>query len=187
MPTPGLVRFRQIIGRQRDATSRAMVAAWVALPSYDEEDASHYEARVAPLLEGAKIAAVAASTAFYSLTLKIAPPPVRPVNVRTVAPLREPFTATWHALSEGRSYDEALTAGRSVAEAVGSDFVTSTSRLTGDAVAMTLDTATIKWTRMASPGACDWCADRDGGIYPSAEAGDYGHARCGCVVVPLLD
>lgn len=182
--TPGLVRYRRIVARQRDATSRAMVAAWDALPGYDEADLIRYAARVQPLLEGAKGATVASATAFYAHVLGVTPPSVPAARVPTVAPVRDPFTAMWHALSESRPYEEAIVVGRSTAEATGSSFIQSTARLTGDAFTAAADLS-VRWQRVAEPKACDWCAKRDGNVHLSSSDGDYGHDRCGCDVVPL--
>lgn len=180
---PALIRYRARLATIRTRTAAGLVAAWDALPGYDDANIAAYTAQVAPLLTGAKVAAVAESTAFYALLLDIAPPPVLASTVPVTADVRAPFTAAWHALSQGRPLAEAVEVGRSVSAATGETFVQSTARQTGDAVAEVFGRP-IRWVRVAEPGACDWCQQRDGGIYLSASDGDYGHERCFCSVTP---
>jgi hypothetical protein len=179
-----LARYRTMLAAHSDRTSAVLAAMWARLGSYDESDIAVFAAAAAPVLAGAKTATVATSTAFTSRMLQIRPPAVDPEMVASVVDLRQPFAATWHALAEGRPYSEAVTVGRSVTEATARDYVTSTARLTGDEVTRTVDRP-VRWQRVANPGACAWCMERDGGVYPSASDGDYGHERCSCDVVPI--
>jgi hypothetical protein len=109
---------------------------------------------------------------------------VRAGDVELEADLRGPFRATWHALSQGRPFDEALEVGRSTAQAVAFDFVQSAARLTGDVVAKKSE-RTVKWQRVPSPGACEWCVEVAGQLYNSAESADFGHERCDCDAIPV--
>lgn len=181
---PVLRAYRAFLERQRALLGAGMVRAWDALDDYDEERIEQFAATVAPLTAGAKTATVAASTAFYAVMLDMTPPGVRAVDVPSVLAIRDPFTATWHALSMGRPYDEAVAVGRSTALASGETFIQSTARKSGDAFAASSGRR-IRYQRVAEPGACSWCRTRDGGIYTSADAADYGHVRCNCDVVPV--
>jgi hypothetical protein len=87
-------------------------------------------------------------------------------------------------LSQGRPFDEALEVGRSTAQAVAFDFVQSAARLTGDVVAKKSE-RTVKWQRVPSPGACEWCVEVAGQLYNSAESADFGHERCDCDAIPV--
>ena len=179
-----LVRYRRMLSSQRSNTSSALAAMWDRLGRYDEADVAAFVRTTAPLLNGAKAATVATSTAFNSQLLGVAPPSVAAEAVATVADMRAPFTAVWHALSQGRPYEEAVAAGRSSTVATGETFLQSTARQTGDAVAAASG-RDVRWQRVAEPNACDWCQERDGGIYFSSADGDYGHTNCHCDVIPL--
>lgn len=181
-----LARYRRLIAGRRTVAARALAAAWAALDSYDEADVDAYIAKVTPLIFAAKRSTVAATTAYYAAALGEAPAAVSSASVATTIDLRAPFTAMWHALAEGRPYEEALSAGRSVAEATGEEFVQSTARRTGDAVSAARRQP-IRHRRVAEPGACPWCVSRNGGVYYTAESADYGHDRCRCDVVPITD
>ncbi|MGI8711090.1 MAG: hypothetical protein ACR2LA_08880 [Acidimicrobiales bacterium] len=180
---PALSRHRGRLAAVRARTSAGLLTAWDQLAGYDEADINAYTTRVAPLLTGAKVATVAEATAFYALLLDMAPPPVVATSVPTAPDLRAPFAATWHALAQGRDYVEAVQVGRSTADAVGSTFIQSTARQTGDAV-VEASGRPVRWVRVAEPGACEWCQERDGSTYGSAADGDYGHERCFCSVTP---
>lgn len=178
-----LVPFRRQIAAQAARSTSQLTGQWDRLGSYDEADIARLATQAAPIVTATKAAAVSTSAAFYATELGTPPTGVPVGEVATDLDLRAPFTSVWHALAERRPYDEAVVAGRSVLEASIRDFVTSTSRRTGDMVASRSGIA-VQWVRVAEPGCCDWCSARDGGIYPSAEAGDYGHNRCACDMIP---
>lgn len=179
-----MARYKRQIGIYRDRTAGLLIVAWDRLPAIDEENIETFERAVAAPLAGAKTAAVALSAAFFAMALNIRPVGIRARDVPTVADLRSPFTAAWHALTMGRPSDEAVAVGRSTTQAVGFDFVQSTARRTGDVVA-TASGKTVRWRRVPGPNSCDWCrlvADRG---YRTAESADFGHARDDCDVVPF--
>lgn len=176
-------RYSTLLATYRRRTSGLLVALWDRLDRHDRVDAAEYARLAEPALDGAKVAAVAASAAFFSLALEVPPVGVRPERVEVEARILDPFLAAWHALKEGRPLIEALAAGRSQADAVGSDFVTRTARRTGDVVA-DLSGVKVRWRRVPEPGACAWCREVAGNHYRTAESADFGHDRCGCDVVP---
>lgn len=177
-------RYSLLLRTYRRRTSALLVAAWDALDGYDEQSADEYARNVSPALTGAKTAAVAASSGFFALALGIRPVSIRARDVLVEPRIRDPFLALWHASKEGRPLEEALTAGRSQAEAVGADFVQKTARRTGDTVAAASD-VTVRWRRVPDANACNWCKTVAGQLYHTAESADFGHDRDGCVVVPV--
>ena len=181
---PALVRFRLLLNAQRTRTSAVLGVAWDQLEGYDAEHVAGFTKTVTPTVNGAKSAVVATASAFYSHILGIAPQPVPASSIAAILDLRSPFTATWHALSAGRPYAEAVAAGRSAVEGTGDTFLQSAARLTGDKVAESAGVST-RWERVAEPDACPWCEERNGGIYPTSEAADYGHDNCHCDPVPV--
>lgn len=180
---PAIARYRAILGTIRTRTAAGLVSAWDRLDSHNAADIAAWLRQTAPIIGAAKSATVSTSAGFNALMLDTRPPAVDARLIPSTADLRSPFTASWHALAEGRPYTEAVQVGRSVAEAVGDTFVQSTARLTGDAVAEAAERE-VRWVRVAEPGACDWCTTFDGRVYTTSSAGDFGHERCHCDVVP---
>ena len=179
-----LRRYRRQVDARRRRTAAALAALWDRFENYDSADRDAYVAQATPILDGAKASTVATSAAMFALALNLRRPPgVRARDVDVTPRTDHPFLAFWHALAEGRPREEALAAGRSQAEAVGSDFVQQTARRTGDAAARASGRR-VRFERRPESGACDWCQDAARETYRSAEAADFGHDRCYCDVVP---
>lgn len=158
--------------------------AWDRLGSWDDTDVATLAETVAPSANLAQAAVATRAVGFYSAILEVRAPAIRPASLGVELDYRQPFTATWHALAEGRSFDEALAAGRSVAEAQADRFLTTTARRAGDAVA-TATGKRVRWRRVPEPKACRWCLTVAGQMYRTAESADFGHDRCHCDPVPV--
>jgi hypothetical protein len=186
-PDPVLLnRYRALLAQITAQAELVATSAWDDLHSYNRSDLPTFIAAVAPLLDGTKHAATSTAAAFYAIHLEIDPPSITADDVAVTARLRDPFTATWRAIRQGRPYLDAIGVGRSAASAVADNFITSTARSTGDVLAERtgLD---LRWQRVAEPRACPWCRARDGQTYWSADDADFGHTRCHCNVVPTTD
>lgn len=183
LPTEALRRYDRLLTGFRQRTATALALAWDALDTYDDDGLEQFTALTAPTLTASKRAAIAASTAIFSLAFEIRPPALTVNDVAVTPRINHPFLALWHAVNEGRPNDEALAVGRSQAQAVGQDFVQQTARRTGDAVAQTAGIDT-RWRRVPNAGACPWCQTISGQLYRTAESADFGHDRCFCMVVP---
>ena len=181
MADRALTRHRAIVARHRIQTANVLGRSWMNLGSWDESDVARYATLVSPTLTGAKSATVSATSAYLAHVLGLPPAGLDPSDVPVDVDLRLPFTATWHARSIGRA--DAVTVGRSAAQALGESFVQSTARRTGDAFQAATGVP-IHWRRVAEPGACPWCSSHDGTRYSRAADGDFGHDRCHCDVVP---
>lgn len=167
-------------------SARAAMAAWDELVGYDEADVATFVRRVSPVVVGAKTAAVATGVGFYATLLTIRPPTVRAASIPTVFNPRSGFLAAWHALAQGRPYEEAVAAGRAMTEAATSNTVISAARRTGDAVATGSRAGVVGWRRVLDGKACDWCQVISTQRYRTAESADFGHDRCGCTPVPIV-
>lgn len=175
--------YKRRLQTYRDRTSASLVLAWDDLDNYSDAGLEQFTETTAPLLAGAKAATVATAAAFLSLVLKTRTVSIKADDVDIDPKIRDPFLAAWHALKMGRPLDEAVTAGRSQAQALGWDFVESTARRTGDHVAKAAG-RTVRWRRVPSGGACGFCRTAAGQTYHMAATADFGHHRCGCAVVP---
>lgn len=178
-----LSRYQRRLLLYRTLTSAGLGTLWDDLDSYTDEDLERFQVQAEPLLAGVKAATVATSAAFFALALGLSPAGVKAADVAVEPRITHPFLSTWHALKEGRPFEEAVAAGRSQAEAVGFDFVQSTSRRTGDYVAKASGRK-VRWQRVPGGDACSWCHTVAGQTYYSAESADFGHDRCDCSVVP---
>lgn len=182
-PDPLIARYKALIARYGDRTASSMVRAWDRLGSYSEDDIARYQRQTAPVLSGAKTAAVAASAAFFVTTHRIKPVVVKIDHVVVKAKFADPFHAMWHAVGEGRPNDEALQVGRSVAEATGNDFVVSAARRASDLAAKAAGIR-VRWARVPAGDACAFYIDAAADTYATADSADFGHDRCSCAVVP---
>ncbi len=158
--------------------------AWDGLGSWDDLDVARLAEVVAPSAELAQTAVATRATGFYSAILEVRAPFVRLAELGVALDYRQAFTAHWHALAEGRPFDEALSAGRSAAEAQADRFLTTTARRVGDSVARSTGQR-VRWRRVPEPKACRWCLTVAGQLYRTAESADFGHDRCHCDPVPV--
>lgn len=176
-------RYQQQLHTYRSRTAAQLLVVWDRLGAWDEQQVDEFEEATAPILTGAKVAAVSLSAAVFALALGIPPAAVNPDDVDVEPDIRGPFAAMWHAFSMGRPFEEAFQAGRSTVGAVGETFIQSTARRTGDVVAERSDRR-VRWRRVPDADACDWCRQVAGEQYLTAESADFGHQRCFCDVLP---
>lgn len=179
-------RYLTALARQRAAVAAFLAALWASLERYGDEGEEEFITTAEPRMEGFKRATVGVSAAYFATLLGIRPVAVDHREVSSVARLRDPFLAARHAIAEGRPWVEAVTAGQSMAEAVGYNFVQSSARRTGDVVARESGVE-VKWRRLPAANACEWCKLVAGQLYNSAESADFGHDRDGCLVVPTTE
>lgn len=177
-------RHKQAQSLIAERTSVHVVRVWDDLGSWDRQDVGRFIESTAPHLNAAKKAAVTLAVGFYAQILQTRAPAIPlgaiPVEYRA----ETAFTALWHGLSEGRPFDEALTAGRSIAEAQVERYVASSARRTGDHVAQATRRH-VGWRRVTSGKACPFCVRASGQTYKTSETADFGHDRCGCTAVPV--
>lgn len=176
-------RHKLVIARIIARSSVGLLAAWDALNSWDSDDVPRYAQLVAPIVAPARAAAVTQSTAFYASVFGVRPPALSSGIGPEFAPERG-FTALWHALSQGRPFDEALAAGRAASEAHLARTIVSTSRLTGDVVAERSGKR-VRWRRVPDGDACPFCVTASLQTYLSSQTADFGHDRCSCAAVPI--
>lgn len=174
-------RYKRTLAGHRERLAGFLVATWNGLGVYDDEGVSEFRRRTAAAVAGAKAAAVADAVGFISLTLGVRAVAVSPRMVDVAPKLDDPFHAAWHAVKMGRPWEEAFAVGQSTAEAVGFDFVQSTSRQASDLAAGDRD---LRWRRVPAADECDWCQGEASKTFASAAAADYGHERCRCDAVP---
>lgn len=174
-------RFQRKLATISARTARAAVQAWKQLGAWNRADIARFAEATAPTFNAAAAATTNTAAAFYAL---IGDRPVHVPRATTAAAAENPFHAHWHALNEGRAWDEALAAGAAKAEAIAVDLVTGTSR---EVAALTADVGVVGWRRVLTGGEdCPWCATAATQRYRTAASATFGHDHCDCIVVPIF-
>lgn len=160
--------------------------AWLALNDYRDEDAARFTKAVGPSTSAASTAARSIATGYYGAVLGVPAPAISAAELAVAFDALAPFIATRKAVADGYPLDEAAVIGRSTAHAQVRNLTISTARRTGDVFVEKSGVRIRGWERNAEAKACPWCASKDGLIFHTAEAGDFGHDRCNCTVSPLV-
>lgn len=180
-------RYQQRLALIGHRAGQKTAAIWGALDAHNEADIPTFTKRSAPVLTGAKTAAVVTGVAYFATVAQIRAPAVNQRDV--IVPLlpREPFIAYWNALKGGAPLDEALQSGLARADAFARNLVVSASRRAGDVVFQKAGLHVAYWNRETDANACPWCEDVATQTYKSAETADFGHDRCGCTPFPIFE
>lgn len=176
-------RHKAVIARIVARSAAGLLPVWDGLGSWNSADIARFAELVAPIVAPARAAAITQSSAFYASVLEIRPPALPSTIGPEFVPER-PFTAVWHALSQGRPWEEAVAAGRSASEAHLARTIISTSRLTGDIVAEK-SPKKVRWRRVTDGHACTFCVTAASKTYHTSQTADFGHDRCSCAAVPV--
>lgn len=172
-------RYMATLARLSGRSSSALLRIWDALGSWTEADGDRFRAQGLPIVHSTALAAVKAAYA-YATTIEPNPPPVSPLIIPdALARLYDPFDRIGSMLANGRSWEDAVASGRSMAGSLGTDTVYRTSR---QAIAETVKAT--EWQRRVSAGSCDWCVKLSRVVWPTAEAATFGHTNCDCVPLP---
>lgn len=175
-----LERFMARQDRLAMLGGRALAAAWMDLPGFDEANIADLERialpRIAPILDRTSSMSIA-----HVATVVQQPIPATTIPVVT-PDWRGPFTNFWASIGRGEEFGDALLLGESRADAAGRNAVISTARRAVDAVE---SDDIIGWRRVPDADACQWCLDIAGQVYKTAASADFGHSRCGCGVSPI--
>lgn len=179
-------RFQLVLAAIGQASSPKLARMWNNLPAYDKANIEEFARKATPVMTSAKFAAVRQAAGYYALIAGVRPVVVKPDDVAVDFDPRDPFISTWNALKSGVPFEAAVLAGLGRTDALVRDFVTSSSRQTGDVVFQRANVKVAGWERVPDGGACPWCLEVAPGFYNSAESADFGHERCGCSAAPIL-
>lgn len=184
-------RFQQRIDQIGSRASQRAVAAWLALPAYNEENLPEYTEKILPTLSATKAASVNVAAGYYSLLVERRPVRVAADEIGVEGDPREPFISVWLALKNGRPFEEALEAGRLRANAFVRRLAVDASRETADVVMHRQGLRPGGWTRLPETGACAWCQLVAVQTYSTRDAASFGHGGdnhpvCHCTPVPNI-
>jgi hypothetical protein len=177
-------RWRTELARHRSVAAGVAAAAWDDLDTYDEDGIEDFEAAAAPTIAAIRKRTATMTAGF--LGKLTATPMVAMTDDELGLPddwYRQPFMTHWAALAAGIAFEVAVERGRSRAEQVGTDGVTSAARDTAKVVDANTERS-FSWERTPDPDACPWCTEVAGQLYNTAETADFGHDRCACDVTP---
>lgn len=168
------------------ANSATMLSrAWDNLGSWDEANVPAFAEAAMPIVRAAQQRAAALTTGYLGLLLGKKMPTVDASRFAASVDPRSPFLGYWASLSRGDGWEQAITLGRTRAETLGLDGVTTAARGTSSEIDDQEDRIT-GWERVPAGVCCDWCAEVSTQQYHSADSADFGHDRCNCGVVPII-
>lgn len=189
---PVTARYRDALEAIRTRSQYAAGVVWDELDSYSDAGVNAYLDQVVPLIGGAQSTAVVLTDAYMASAMRRRPlgvdvagltgPAVRsgttPEQVYT-----RPFITVWTSLSEGRTPQEAIAAGRArVLMAVATDVALST-RAAASEIGKA-DPNIDGLMRAVSGGGCQFCAEFAGEEYATDELMPL-HPNCGCTLEPV--
>lgn len=173
--------------RIRDASVRAVSAAWRGLPRYDEANVDEFLSRALPAVRAGARSSALLTAAYINRALERQPAAFDPdevlASLRNGVPLEEvyrrPFVAVWTDLAAGKLYADAVAAGLDKARMLAA----TDPQLAMRATAGALDTG-FGYRRVADGDACQFCLAVNGAYVKSGSAMPL-HPHCGCSLEPL--
>lgn len=170
----------------RATAARHAVSLWDGLPDIDERRVARFSTAAAKATAPMRSVAADLSAGMVAVLLDDTPDiPLRAIAATADPEVwRQPFLATWHALSEGHSYAAALLAGQGRAGTTARDEVTRTQRDTF--TASDADDRIVGWRRVPSGKVCNWCATVATQRYHTADSAAFGHNNCSCTPIPII-
>jgi hypothetical protein len=171
------VRYQRLTRRYADAAGQAAAQAWDRLNTFDAPDELARLAR--PAVTTLSSRAAAATHGYLGILLEegITVPPVLAAPDWDSA-----LIALRRSLAEGHEWEQALASGRLRSEAVGSNAVIGSTRLSSEITSPRV----AGWRRITSAKSCDWCQTVATGHYYTAESAHFGHDHCHCTVAPIV-
>ena len=172
------VRYQRLTRRYADAAGSAVTQAWDRLNTFDGPDELARLAR--PAVTTLSSRAAAATHGYLGLLLDegITVPPVLAAPDWDSA-----LIALRRSLAEGHEWEQALASGRLRSEAVGSNAVIGSTRLSSEIASERV----VGWRRILSASSCTWCQTVATGRYLTAESAHFGHDHCHCTVAPIVE
>lgn len=164
---------------------------WRNLGGWNRVDVPGFLELVVPVVLTAQRQSVALTDAYLARALERQPIGVAAGEVigsaaRAGADPREvyerPFVTMWTSLGDGKQFSDAFNAGLARAKSTAAMDVQLAMRGTANLV-QEADEAIFGYTRVADPGACEFCQEVDGAYVKSADAFPL-HNFCGCGLEP---
>lgn len=179
-------RYQAALGSIAARSVPLLEHVWDELEDYDEEAIDTFAAAIAPYMAAVKRGAVAQSAGYFNSIFGTIVG-VDPERVSSKFDPRDPFVMVWRGLQSGARWEDAVAAGRRQLAATVHHYTLSSARRAGDEFVRKTGRAAGGWRRVPNRGACEWCQQAAADIYRRAESADFGHLRCGCTAVPILD
>ena len=165
---------------------------WRLLGSYNEADVPRFMDQALPLVAAGQAQSASLTAAFIARSMRVPafgidPARVTGAAVRAGTPpetvYHRAFIQTWHDLGQGKPYEEAVNVGESRVKSSASMDVSLAQRESFQ-VAQEDVPGIYGYQRVASSGACEFCASIAGSYVKSANAMAL-HNHCSCTLSPL--
>jgi hypothetical protein len=194
-PTDELTQAHiQAQAQLRQIAVAAAASTWVGLRSHDQEDVPGFLARLLPLVAAINRQSALLTIAYLARAIDR---PITGIDIPTLLSglrtgtspqeaYRRPFVTTWSELTRGRSYADAVDAGRQRATAIAATDVQLAMTHTVRAVAQTQPETIFGFERVPDPNACDLCLIASTQRYRTDQLMPI-HNHCGCGIRPLLE
>lgn len=183
-------RYQERYGRLKGAAVAQVLAAWDKWGGLSDDDAERFVAAAVPVVNGAQVATAALVAGYVGLLAGSPPPkvPTKDITGLRGVPVTEvyqrPVIAARSAIAQGKTFPEAMAAGRTRAEVLADADVMLAQR---EAMARTAKAhpRITGYRRVLSGGSCDLCASVSDDVYSTDDLMPI-HDRCGCGVAPVF-
>jgi hypothetical protein len=197
-PEDVVARYQTLYGTLREATVTRMVALWGSLGGLSDEESARFVARAVPVISGAQMATAALVAAFIATLTRletgeattaaaIVRADVTTEALRGVAAdevYHRPIVAARVAISEGKSFLEAMSAGQQrVAQLAGTDVALAQREATVQAIGA--DERIFGYRRVLTGKSCAFCATASTQRYHRKQLMPL-HSFCDCGVAPIF-
>lgn len=192
-----VARYQATYGRIRADVAARVVALWGAYGGLDDASADRFVAAVVPVVEGAQGATAALVAGYMAVLSRVAIGeaeviPVRPADVTTEAlrgvpaaeVYRRPIITARTAISEGKSFVEAVAAGQDRLEQIADTDIAMAQRQATLQVVGANDRMT-GYRRVLTGRSCAFCATASTQRYHRRQLAPL-HVRCDCGVAPIF-
>lgn len=177
----------------RRSVVTALTRIWGELPAYNRENVDEWLSRALPAVAAGQRRSIAVTEAYLARALGRQPlgldrEQLMGAAVRAgTAPedvYQRPFVTLWSSLGEGTPYEDAVAGGLARATSSAAMDVQLSMRATADAVDA-VDEGFYGYTRVADPGACEFCLEVDGAYVKASDGFVMAlHNNCGCGLEP---
>lgn len=192
-----VARYQAAYGRLRAETVARVVAAWQAYGGLDDAAADRFVSVVVPIIEGAQTATGGLVAGYLSVLSRLtigesdvvppAPGDLSDEALRGVAAeevYRRPIVMARTAISEGKSFIEAVAAGRDRLEQIADTDVAMAQRQATMQIVSSSDRMT-GYRRVLTGRSCAFCATASTQRYRKSQLAPL-HSRCDCGVAPIF-
>jgi hypothetical protein len=194
-PEDVVARYQTLYGSLREATVARVAALWASVGGLSDEEAALFAARAVPVVSGAQVATAALVAAYIATLARLETGQAALASIvrDDVTTLRgvdaaevyhRPIIAARVAISEGKSFVEAMSAGQQrVEQLAGTDVALAQREATVQAI--DADERIFGYRRVLTGKSCAFCATASTQRYRRRQLMPL-HSFCDCGVAPIF-